>query len=111
MIQTELLKTIEEYKMFNTGDKVVVGVSGGSDSVCLLHLLYSLKKYRLKIVVAHLNHGLRGNESDRDEKFVEETALKLGLKFFSERCDTDEYKKQENLSTEDAARQLKIQLF
>jgi len=97
--------------MFDPGDKVIVGVSGGADSVCLLHLLYSLKKYRLKLIVAHLNHGLRGKESDRDEKFTEQTALKLGLKFVSERCDTSYFKNQENLSTEDAARQLRYSFF
>jgi len=97
--------------MFNPGDKVVVGVSGGSDSICLLHLLHSLKKYRLKIVVAHLNHGLRSKESERDEKFVEHTALKLGLKFENECCDTLGFKNQESLSIEDAARQLRYEFF
>ncbi len=111
MIQNELIKTIEEYEMFNSGDKVIVGVSGGSDSICLLHLLYSLKKYKLKLIVAHLNHGLRGKESDRDEKFVENTALKLGLKFENETCDTTGFKNQESLSIEDAARQLRYRFF
>ncbi len=111
MIQTDISKTIDEYGMFNPGDKVIVGVSGGSDSVCLLHLLYSLKKYRLKLIVAHLNHGLRDRESDRDEKFVEETALKFGLKYIGERCDTESFKNQENLSTEDAARRLRYRFF
>lgn len=97
--------------MFNPGDKVIVGVSGGSDSVCLLYLLSSLKKYRLKLVVAHLNHGLRGRESARDEKFVEQTALKLGLKYICDRCDTESFKSQENLSTEDAARRLRYRFF
>ena len=84
MIQNEFAKTVLEYGMFNTGDKVVVGVSGGSDSVCLLHLLSGLKKLRLELIVAHFNHRLRGKESERDEKFVKKTSEELGLPFVSD---------------------------
>ena len=97
--------------MFQPGDKVVVGVSGGADSICLLHILKSLKKYKLNLIAAHLNHGLRGTESDRDEKFVENSAGELGLRYVSERVDVDGYKSQNKLSTEDACRQLRYMFF
>jgi len=82
MIQNEFAKTVLEYGMFNTGDKVVVGVSGGSDSVCLLHLLSGLKKLRLELIVAHFNHRLRGKESERDEKFVKKHQKNLDYHLF-----------------------------
>jgi len=107
MIQNEFAKTVLEYGMFNTGDKVVVGVSGGSDSVCLLHLLSGLKKLRLELIVAHFNHRLRGKESERDEKFVKKTSEELGLPFVSDSADTISFKNREGLSVEDAARQLR----
>ncbi len=111
MIQTELIKTIEEYKMFNPGETVVAGVSGGADSICLLHLLFQLKKYGLNLIVAHLNHGLRGTESDSDEEFVKKAASGLGLRFVSRYVDTGSFKDSENLSIEDAARRLRYTFF
>lgn len=60
--------------------KIVVGVSGGPDSVCLLDILSKLKnKYNLEILVAHINYGLRGSDSDKDEKVVEKLVAKYGF--------------------------------
>ena len=72
-------KTIERNKMLKKGDSIVVGVSGGADSVCLLDVLNKLKdKYNLKITVVHINHCIRGKEADRDEAFVKSLAEKNG---------------------------------
>ena len=70
-----LIKKIQEnifrYELFERGAKIVIGVSGGPDSVCLLHALHELqKKYNLELIVAHVNYGLRGKDSDLDEKSV-----------------------------------------
>src|SRR5687767_12224925 len=65
---------------------VVVGVSGGADSVSVMLALSDLikrKKLGLQVIVAHLNHGLRGDDTDADEKFVGVQAKKLGLEFVS----------------------------
>lgn len=68
--------------LIEPADRIVVGVSGGVDSVVLLDLLDRLSdEYALTLIVAHVNHGLRGKESDRDEKFVKELARKKGLPF------------------------------
>lgn len=79
-----LLKKIQEnifrYELFERGAKIVIGVSGGPDSVCLLDALYKLKKkYDLQIIVAHVNYGLRGKDSDLDEKLVKNLAEKYSL--------------------------------
>jgi tRNA(Ile)-lysidine synthase len=82
-MQQQVLATIRRYGMFASGDRVVVAVSAGPDSVCLLHLLRELAP-ALDVAVAgiaHVNHKLRGKESDLDECFVADTARALGLPF------------------------------
>ncbi len=81
-----LTKKIQEnifrYQLFGRGAKIVIGVSGGPDSVCLLDVLYKLqKKYDLEIIVAHVNYGLRGKDSELDEKLVRNLAKKYHLPF------------------------------
>ena len=79
-----LLKKIQEnifrYELFERGAKIVIGVSGGPDSVCLLDALCEMKeKYDLQIVAAHVNYGLRGKDSDLDEKLAKNLAEKYSL--------------------------------
>lgn len=71
----EFLDTIHKYKMLDADKQniIIIGVSGGADSICLLDLFLKIKKkFDLKIIVAHLNHNLRGEESNRDENFVKD---------------------------------------
>jgi tRNA(Ile)-lysidine synthase len=73
-------RTLREERMLEPGVRLIVGVSGGADSVALLHLLHALAPaWRLDLIPAHLNHGLRGDESDGDETFVREITQSLGL--------------------------------
>ena len=79
-----LVKKIQNFSHQNSlwkkGDKIVVGVSGGADSVCLFHIfLFLAKKYDFSLHVAHVNYGLRGQASDLDEKFVRDLAEKNAL--------------------------------
>jgi len=85
----------------------VVGVSGGADSIGLLYILKELKDYDLDLIVAHLNHGLRLREAKKDAELVRKTAKKLSLPFELRVVETLEFKKNRNLSTEDAARILR----
>lgn len=81
-------KTIEQNNMLRSGDKIVVGVSGGADSIALLYALNSIKSlYNIDIVCAHLNHGIRGADADRDEKFVKEISKQLGIECYSKTVD------------------------
>jgi tRNA(Ile)-lysidine synthase len=98
------LKTIRVHSLFNVGDTVVVAVSGGADSVALLDILVSLKEFRLNLIVAHLNHSLRGGESDDDETFVSELAARYGLPCEIGRDDVRSLGRQEKLSLEEAGR-------
>jgi tRNA(Ile)-lysidine synthase len=79
-----LIKKIQEnifrYQLFQRGAKIIVAVSGGPDSVCLLDVLSTLrKKYNILIIVAHVNYGLRGKDSDLDEKIARKLAQNFSL--------------------------------
>jgi len=76
----KVISTIEKYALLEGVSSVAVGVSGGADSVCLLHILTSLRdKYGITLKVAHVNHNLRGDEALRDECFVRELCRKLNV--------------------------------
>jgi tRNA(Ile)-lysidine synthase len=80
MLLSRVAETIRRYRMFERGQNVGVAVSGGADSVCLLHVLLDLApEWDLRLSVLHLNHGLRGEESCQDEQFVRDLASRLGL--------------------------------
>ena len=97
--------------MLAPGEAVVLGVSGGADSVGLLYILTELKEYRLKLIVAHLNHGIRPKEGKRDEEFVKGIAASLNLPFELKEVNTPRFKKSSNLSLEEAARILRYEFF
>ena len=80
MLPSAVADTIRRYRMFEPGQHVGVAVSGGADSVCLLHVLLDLApQWDLRLSVLHLNHGLRGEESRQDEQFVRDLAARLGI--------------------------------
>jgi tRNA(Ile)-lysidine synthase len=80
MLLSAAAETIRRYRMFEPGQHAGVAVSGGADSVCLLHVLRELApRWDLRLTVLHLNHGLRGEESRGDEQFVRTLAAGLGL--------------------------------
>ncbi len=79
----QIQNTIFQQELFARGAKIVLGVSGGPDSVCLLDIFTKLKpKYNLELIIAHINYGLRGKDSEADEKFVRKLAEKYELKIF-----------------------------
>ncbi|PIR73254.1 MAG: tRNA lysidine(34) synthetase TilS [Candidatus Moranbacteria bacterium CG10_big_fil_rev_8_21_14_0_10_35_21] len=72
--------TIFQNNLLEKDSRIVLGVSGGPDSVCLLNILFNLqKKYSLELIIAHVNYGLRGKDSEQDERFVKTLAEKYGL--------------------------------
>ena len=74
------LETLRKERLIQKGEKVVIGVSGGQDSVCLLHLFHGIRhSWSLSLVIAHFNHGLRGKDSEGDERFVQEVSSALNI--------------------------------
>ena len=101
-------RIIVERRLLKDGDALLVAVSGGVDSMVLLHVLHSLAaKHRWELAAAHFNHQLRGDEADEDERFVRRIAKKLGLPFESGRADIKQFARAEKVSVEMAARRLR----
>lgn len=99
-------------KLITNKDKIIVAVSGGLDSVILLFCLQKLQKQlNLELIIAHLNHSLRGDASDLDERFVQDLASNDETKFISEQIDVKSYAQKQNLSIETAARELRYQFL
>ncbi len=110
-MDTEMLEVkryIEKYQLIRPGDGVVVGVSGGPDSVFLLHALNELKnRMPFELQAVHVHHGIRGAEADRDAHFSEELCEKLEIPFRVVYVDAPAYAAQQGLSLEEAARILR----
>lgn len=106
------LDTVEKYRMLCPGDKVVVGVSGGPDSVALLDLLIREKRsFGISVHVAHLNHMIRGEEADADEEFVRQLVRSRGLNVTIGRENVPKLARTGGLSLEDAARAARYRFF
>jgi tRNA(Ile)-lysidine synthase len=100
-------KTIQKYDMIQPGDRVVVAVSGGADSVALLHALWELRgELRLSLTVAHLDHGLRP-EGEKEAAFVRKLARKVGAPFHCGKADVGSCMKERGLSVQEAAREVR----
>jgi tRNA(Ile)-lysidine synthase len=104
----ELKNYISQNQLFEKNDKLLVTVSGGLDSIVLCNLL---KKLNYSIAIAHCNFQLRGKESDDDEQFVADYALKLGIPIHKKRFNTEGYALENKLGTQEAARDLRYQWF
>jgi tRNA(Ile)-lysidine synthase len=111
-IESKVLNFIQQYGLVSPEEIVVIGVSGGADSVCLLHVLAKLrKKLSINLHVAHLNHQLRGVESEDDAKYVSDLAGLLGIPVTIDKQDVAAYGFGRNLSVEEAARELRYAFF
>ena len=111
-IEHKVKEFINKYEMVNSQDKIVIGVSGGADSVCLLFALKNLMKELIfTLVVAHVNHGLRGEEACRDERFVKGLSEELDLPCYTTRVDVGGVARKEKLSIEEAGRILRREFF
>ncbi len=111
MLTNKFEEIIQKYNMLSHGDSIVAGISGGSDSVCLLHLLCSLKdKYALNINAVHINHGIR-ETAKRDEDFVRNLCEKWNISFFSAHFDVPEIAKEQKISEELCGRNVRYAFF
>lgn len=103
-------ETLKEYN-FKENTKVLLAVSGGSDSVVMMDLFFKYKDFfNLNLFVCHFNHSLR-KEADFDENFVKNLAKEYNLKFFSKKEDVEKFSKRNKISTEEGARILRYKFF
>ena len=104
-----VLNVIKKYELFCANEKIIAGVSGGPDSIALLHILCLIRdKFPFTIWAAHFNHGTRGEESDKDEQFVLEFCSKLNIPFYTTK--RDEWK-DADLSREEKYRFARYEWF
>ncbi len=106
----KFVKCVEEHHLFTPETNIILGVSGGADSVCMLVLMraYMDSKY---LTVAHMNHGIRDDEADRDEAFVQQLCTQLHISFVSESCNVPAYASRYCMGIEEAARTLRYQFL
>ncbi|MTK54247.1 tRNA lysidine(34) synthetase TilS [Paludibacter sp.] len=104
----KVISYIKAHQLCSEGAKLIVGVSGGADSIALLHFLHNAG---YECIVAHCNFHLRGIESDTDEAFVKDFAEKWHIPFFSTSFDTKTFAKEKGISIEMAARDLRYDWF
>lgn len=103
---------VKKHNMIAKGDKIAVGVSGGADSMCLLLFLMSVKeKYGLRLVVIHVNHGIRGESADRDEAYVRSFCETNGIEFRPVHADIPTLAKQSGCTEEEAGRNFRYETF
>lgn len=108
----QVVKFIQQHHMLKVGDRIIVGVSGGADSICLLDVLLELREtYGLDLFVVHINHGLRGEEAYGDQKYVEAFCEKHHLPCICYQEDVAGYSKAHHCSLEEAGRILRYQAF
>lgn len=108
----QVLNTIEKYNMIKNGDRILIGVSGGVDSIVLLDVLVRIKaRYNIDIIVAHLNHCLRGEDAEKDEQFVKSLSEKYGLKCYTKKSNMNLFAKENKISSEEAGRILRYSFF
>ncbi len=106
------LDLYEKYNLIEKGDRIIVGFSGGPDSVFLVEMLKKLKKYiEFDIFLVHINHLLRDKSSDEDEKFSKEYALKNNLEFFSKRIDIKKLSLERKKTLEEVGREERYNFF
>ncbi len=111
MLKDKVLKTIKEYNLIESGDRIVLGVSGGPDSITMLVILNELKeKLNFEIVVAHINHGIREN-AKFDEEYVKDFCEKLGVKFYVLHENVKELAKKEKRGIEETGRKVRYEFF
>lgn len=105
-------ETLSKFSMLDNTDEIIVGFSGGADSVCLLYILNLLKdEFNFKLHAAHVNHCLRGEESERDEKFVRDFCDKNSIRLSILRADVSGEAKKAGKSVEEYARNLRYDFF
>lgn len=103
---------IKAQKMLTSEDRVVTGVSGGADSICLLFVLLKLQKEMgFELCAVHIHHGLRGEAADADADYVERVCRKQGVPFFLFREDVRQYAKEKHLTEEEAGREVRRRDF
>lgn len=111
MLQAQVLETMKQNNLIQKNDKIVIAVSGGPDSMCLLDILYCLKeKLQIELVVAHINHQIR-IEAKEETKYVEDFCKKINIPCYIKYADVEKLAKEQKLGTEEMGRKIRYNFF
>lgn len=112
-VHTKALAAMRREQMLPPGASVAVGLSGGADSIALLHLLLSLREELslCEVTAVHIHHGLRGEEADRDQRFVEELCARWSVPLTVHRCDVAALAAEQHIGVEEAGRTVRYERF
>ena len=112
-MKEQILKTIKKYNLIEQNDRIVCGVSGGPDSICMLDILRRIKEEKVidfDIIVCHINHLIREDATD-DEQYVEKYCQKYNISFFAKRIDVVKIAEKNRQGTEEAGRKVRYDFF
>ncbi len=110
-LQENVLKTIKKHELVKNGDTIVIGVSGGPDSMALLHIMHALQPIlHIQLVVAHIHHGLR-EESTEEQQYVENVCQHMQIPCYTTKVDIQEKAKKEKIGLEEAGRKARYAFF
>ena len=111
-MKEKVIDTIKKYKLIEKGDKIVLGVSGGPDSIAMLDILKDLRnKFEFDIYVCHLNHMIRGQDAINDQKYVEQYCNKNQIEFFTKNVNIIEISNNQKIGTEECGRNARYNFF
>lgn len=111
MLKEKVVKTIQEHNLIKIGDSIVIGVSGGPDSIALLSILQEIQEdIEFKIYVAHINHLIR-KEAILDQKYVEEYCKNNNIECFVKQIDVEKLAKEQKKGTEEIGRCIRYEFF
>lgn len=114
-MRDKVLNTINKYNLINDGDRIVLGVSGGPDSIAMLNILNDIRNDKnlhmnFDIIVAHVNHMIREEAID-DQRFVENFCKKIGVSFYAKSIDVQKIANNKKIGTEEAGRNARYEFF
>lgn len=112
-MKEKVIKTIKKYNLISNGDKIVLGVSGGPDSIAMLNILNEIRKEKIMqfdLIVAHINHMIR-EEAVEDEKYVQEYCEKNQIQYYIKKIDVNNISQINKIGTEEAGRKVRYEFF
>ena len=111
MLKEQVLNTIKKYNLINENDKIICGVSGGPDSICMLDILKDIKEeLKFELIVCHVNHLIR-EEAISDEEYVANYCKVNNIKCYVKRIDVKKYADNNKQGTEEAGRNVRYEFF